>query len=74
MRYNGVAFKRTPRSVRYQQSDLLFIKFICANAEQKPNQLKLQIPRPTTAFRLRRWLYGNNFKMAEKYYKISDKS
>jgi hypothetical protein len=53
---NDVAFKRTPRSVRYKQLDLLFIKFTCTKPEQKPNQLKLQMPRPTTAFRLRRWL------------------
>jgi hypothetical protein len=53
---NDVAFKRTPRSVRYQQHDLLIVNITCTKPEQKPNQQKLQMLRPTTAFRLRRLL------------------
>jgi len=31
---NGVAFKRTPKGFRYQQLDLLFIKFTYTKTEQ----------------------------------------
>ncbi|MBU2447456.1 MAG: hypothetical protein KJ666_18035 [Bacteroidetes bacterium] len=43
MPYNVVAFKRTPRSVRYKHYDLLFIKFTYTKTEQTKSTFSANI-------------------------------